>query len=176
MVFFGRIFLFLILFLSSAAVFAGERTALELGVRGGPNDDHNHEEYTAGEVYLLRALPWQVSLVEVVKLGGRLDAGVMMLEANGQHAAMVAIGGDLYLSMLNEHMEFEVGFRPTWLHDYKIGEDNFGGEFQFTSHAGMSLSWQRMNLSYRFQHTSNAGLYEYNPGLNLHLVGLGYRF
>ena len=56
------------------------------------------------------------------------------------------------------------------------GDDDFGGNLQFTSHAGMTLRWQEISLSYRIQHTSNASIYEQNKGLNLHLVGLGGRF
>ncbi|MBW2452781.1 MAG: acyloxyacyl hydrolase, partial [Deltaproteobacteria bacterium] len=35
---------------------------------------------------------------------------------------------------------------------------------------------QKATLNLRYQHTSNAGLYDENPGLNLMMVGLGYRF
>ena len=166
----------LTLLLSSTAGYASEETVFELGARGGVSDHRNNEEYTAGEIYFLKELPWQAALTPSVTLGTRFDASVTILEAVGEHSAMLAIGGDLFLSFLDDHLKFEIGLRPTWLHDYSLGDDDYGGQLQFTSHAGLSLAWEKLNLSYRFQHTSNAGIYNNNPGLNLHLVGLGCRF
>ncbi|MDH3544202.1 MAG: acyloxyacyl hydrolase [Desulfuromonadales bacterium] len=173
---FIRIILFFAFLLSSTAVYAGDKTVFEMGARGGVNDNRNYEDFTAGEVYLLRNLPWQMPLAQSATLRTRLDAGVTFLEAAGEQSAMLAIGGDLFVPMLDDRLEVEVGLRPAFLHDYKIGEDNFGGNLQFTSHAGLTLRWQEISLSYRIQHTSNASIYEQNKGLNLHLVGLGGRF
>jgi hypothetical protein len=173
---FLRIILFFASLLSSTAVYASDKIVFELGARGGINDNRNYEDFTAGEVYLLRDLPWQVPLTQSAILRTRLDAGVTVLEAAGEQSVMLAIGGDLFVPMLNDRLEFEVGLRPAFLHDYKIGDDNFGGNLQFTSHAGMTLRWQEISLSYRIQHTSNASIYEQNKGINLHLVGLGGRF
>jgi hypothetical protein len=169
-------FLCLFFLLSSTAVYASEKAVFEVGARGGVNDNRNYEDFTAGEVYLLRDLPWQISLTKSATLRIRLDAGVTVLEAAGEHSVMLAIGGDLFLPLQNEFLEFEVGLRPAFLHDFKIGDDDFGGNLQFTSHAGITLRWHEMSLSYRLQHTSNASIYEQNKGLNLHLVGLGVRF
>jgi hypothetical protein len=170
------IILFLVFLLSSTAGYASEKTGFELGARGGVNDNRNYEEYTAGEIYLLKDLPWQMPLTQSTILRTRLDAGVTFLEAAGEHSVMLAIGGDLFVPILDDRLEVEVGLRPAFLHDYKIGDDDFGGNLQFTSHVGITLRWHEMSLSYRLQHTSNASIYEQNKGLNLHLVGLGGRF
>lgn len=173
---FVRIILSFAFLLSSATGYASEKAVFELGVRGGVNDNRNYEEFTAGEIYLLRDLPWQMPLTQSATLRTRLDAGVTVLEAVGEHSLMLAIGGDLFVPILDDCLEVEVGLRPAFLHDYKIGDDNFGGNLQFTSHAGVTFRWQEISLSYRIQHTSNASIYEQNKGLNLHLVGLGGRF
>ena len=173
---FVRIILFFVFLLSSTAVYASEKTGFELGVRGGVNDNRNYEEFTAGEIYLLKDFPWKTSLTKSAALRTRLDAGVTVLDAAGEQSVMLAIGGDLFVPILEDRLEVEVGLRPAYLHDYKIGDDDFGGNLQFTSHAGMTLRWQEISLSYRLQHTSNASIYEQNRGLNLHLVGLGGRF
>ena len=176
MVSFVRVFLVWAFLLSSTAGYASEKTVFELGVRGGVNDNRNYEEFTAGEIYLLKDLPWQIPLTKSAILRTRLDAGVIVLEAAGEHSVMLAIGGDLFVPLLDDRLEVEVGFRPAFLHDYKIGDDDFGGHLQFTSHAGMTLRWHEISLSYRIQHSSNASIYDQNKGLNLHLVGLGGRF
>lgn len=176
MVTYVRFLLVFVFLLSSTTGYASDKTVFELGVRGGVNDNRNDEDFRVGEVYLLQSLPWQISLTESIALRTRLDAGVTVLEAAGEQSVMLAIGGDLFVPMLDDRLEFEVGLRPAFLHDYKIGEDDFGGNLQFTSHAGLTLRWQEISLSYRIQHTSNASIYEQNKGLNLHLVGLGGRF
>ncbi len=170
-----RILLVFACLLSATVVFAGEETVFELGVRGGVNDNRKDEDFTAGEIYLLRDLPWQLPLSEGVSLRTRLDAGVTLLEAAGEHSALLAIGGDLFLP-IQQWLELEVGLRPAYMNDYKLGEDDFGGNIQFVSHAGMTLRWHDLSLGYRIQHTSNASIYDKNGGMNLHLLGLGARF
>lgn len=51
--------------------------------------------------------------------------------------------------------------------------------FQFGSHAGVGARFGPKNafdLSYRYQHLSNAGIKEPNHGINFHILRLGYRF
>jgi len=63
--------------------------------------------------------------------------------------------------------------------DDSIGNKNFDIPFAFGTHVGGGLrfgSRQQYELLYRFQHQSNAGLGDDNPGINFHLLHLGYRF
>lgn len=58
-------------------------------------------------------------------------------------------------------------------------ERRFGSAFQFGDHAGVGVRLGLRNaydLSYRFQHISNAGIKHPNQGINFHQVRLGYRF
>ena len=60
-----------------------------------------------------------------------------------------------------------------------LGNKNFDIPFAFGSHIGVGArfgSRQQYELLYRFQHLSNAGLGDDNPGINFHVVHLGYRF
>lgn len=60
-----------------------------------------------------------------------------------------------------------------------IGDRDFDVPFAFGSHFGVGArfgSRQEFELLYRFQHQSNAGLGDDNPGINFHAVHLGYRF
>ena len=59
----------------------------------------------------------------------------------------------------------------------EFGSKDLGGNFQFTSHAGLNWDFaEHFRVGYRFQHMSNAGLREPNPGLNLHLFAVSYLF
>ena len=51
------------------------------------------------------------------------------------------------------------------------------GPIQFTSYIGLSYTLpQRVSIGYRFQHMSNASIYSSNPGVNLHMLKIGYHF
>lgn len=68
------------------------------------------------------------------------------------------------------------GWRPVWLFESELGGEDFGGPVQFSSHIGAAVNLYHVVLSYRYQHISNASLYNSNPGLNFHLIALGLRF
>lgn len=153
-----------------------QEAAQELGLRGGVDYSSGNESYTAGELYYQYDLPWKMELSPGAFLFTRLDAGIGYLHADSRSGNWLAIGGDVVLSTAGGLLEFEVGFRPTWLSRDKFGDDDFGGALQFASHAGVALNLGRVVVNYRFQHLSNADVYDENDGLDLHLVGLGVHF
>jgi len=157
---------------------AEQTSSMEVGLRGGidSNSSNADEHYDAVELYFFRALPWGARLIGNTTLSTRFDFGATYLEGGDDEGAMLAAGVDLALGFWDDSLELEAGFRPTWMFDHEYGDDDFGGGLQFTSHAGLALNWHRAALSYRYQHTSNAGIYDENPGFDLHMVGLGYRF
>lgn len=153
-----------------------EANKTEFGLRGGTDLNRLEENYDAVEIYLLQQLPWGNTLGEQGSLTSRLDFGAIYLEGGDDEGVMLAAGVDLVLGFWGDRLELEAGFRPTWMFDHEYGDDDFGGGMQFTSHVGLAFSWRQAVLSYRLQHTSNAGIYDDNPGINLHMIGLGYRF
>lgn len=69
------------------------------------------------------------------------------------------------------------GSSPTFIGRNRFGARNMGSAFQFTSHIGVAWAVApRFELGYRFQHMSNAGIDDDNPGLNSHMVTLAWRF
>lgn len=156
-------------------VAAGEASLWEFGLRGGMEATGSKENYKAGEVYLLRALPWRTDLAGGV-LTARLDLGVGVLEADNDGGGWLAGGADLVWQLADGRVEIEGGFRPTWLVDHSYGSDDFGGGMQFSSHGGIAVHIDPVVISYRYQHTSNASIYDDNDGLDLHLFGVGARF
>jgi hypothetical protein len=60
-----------------------------------------------------------------------------------------------------------------------IGDRDFDIPFAFGTHFGAGARFGdggRYELVYRFQHLSNAGLGDDNPGINFHVIQLGYHF
>ena len=154
----------------------GLATTMEFGVRGAVDEAGVDENYSAVEVYYQQALTSKKQISPGVMVYVRLDAGAAYLTASSDHGGWFAVGGDVVLSLLDGLWEIEGGWRPTYLFDDEFGQDDFGGPVQFSSHIGTSLHLGNFSLNYRFQHISNAGIYDENPGLDLHLVGVGARF
>lgn len=60
-----------------------------------------------------------------------------------------------------------------------IGDEDFDIPFAFGTHLGVGARFGaggRYEFAYRFQHLSNAGLGDDNPGINFHVLQLGYHF
>lgn len=165
----------LLLFVCLPFSAAATETAWELGLRGGTDATSVHQSYNAGELYLLRALPWQAEIAGG-QLGSRLDCGLGWVEAAGDNGGWLAVGADLVYASRALPVELEVGFRPALFPDYDYGRDEFGGILQFSSHVGVTVLLSPVTIGYRFQHLSNGGIYDENPGLDLHLLGIGARF
>lgn len=73
----------------------------------------------------------------------------------------------------------EAGAGPHVASETGIEDEEFDINFSFGSFIGAGVrvgANQQWELGYRFQHLSNAGLGDDNPGFNYHLVRLGYRF
>jgi hypothetical protein len=78
---------------------------------------------------------------------------------------------------LEDRLELDVGSSPTFLSRRRFGEQDFGECIQFTSHASINFEVIRnLYVGYRFQHMSNASISDINPGLDLHMFELSYRF
>ncbi len=63
--------------------------------------------------------------------------------------------------------------------DTKLGSRDFDIPFAFGSHFGAGLRFgpgSKFEAMYRYQHQSNAGLGDDNPGINFHIFTVGYHF
>ena len=73
----------------------------------------------------------------------------------------------------------EIGLGAHFHTEDGIGDENFDIPFAFGSHFGLGFRFgpdSKYELTYRFQHLSNASLGDDNPGINFHAVLLGFHF
>ncbi|MBT8117252.1 MAG: acyloxyacyl hydrolase [Gammaproteobacteria bacterium] len=73
----------------------------------------------------------------------------------------------------------EAGFGPHLISETRLGRRILSTAFQFGSLIGLGVGFGergQYELSYRFQHISNADIKTPNDGLELHLLRLGYNF
>ena len=73
----------------------------------------------------------------------------------------------------------ELGLGAHFHTDSEIEDKDFDVPFAFGSHFGVGARFganEQFEFVYRFQHLSNASIGDKNPGINFHVLHLGYRF
>ncbi len=107
--------------------------------------------------------------------------GAMTLSAlsNGStNATMGTLGPDFFIHRSDPGARWfaRTGLHPTLISRHSYDGKGMGGPFQFTSHLGAGRRFGVANaVSLHFQHTSNAGLFNENKGLDLLVLSLQWR-
>jgi hypothetical protein len=157
---------------------APEKAWQSVGVRSGfSTRDMPRDPFRQTELFSIWNLPrtWRPCADWSVKPRLELTAGC--LSAKKEEGFAGTLGPELAFKHDKLPLILDGGISPTVLSHDTYGYRDFGILVQFTSHVG--LDWEfgaHWKLGYRFQHMSNAGIASHNPGLNLHLFGLGYLF
>lgn len=147
-----------------------------IGVRGGIGGDRNNESFSQYEIYGTYSLPWKWEAESNWTLGSFTGVNLGYLTCEGD-TFVGSIGLGLYIKTPGRRVVLSAGVYPTYLGKSEFGDDDFGGSFQFTSAVGLNyIFFDSWTIGYRFQHMSNAGLADNNPGLNTHMVEVGYHF
>jgi hypothetical protein len=147
------------------------------GARAGFSDNRNEESFNQYEAFATVNLPWYWKLGNQWQLGTFLEGNAGALVGGGDTGLVVSLGGGFYLDGFEDTIEISAGFNPTYISQSDYGDEDFGGPIQFTSYLNINFIIKKhFSIGYRLQHMSNAGLYGNNPGVNLHMISLGYRF
>ena len=148
-----------------------------IGLRAGMDDNCGDEDFKQYESFATWSLPWIWHPFSNWTIGTYLEANAGMLHGGGESPFVGSIGPGLYFTGFKERIDISMGINPSIISKHKFGDENLGGTVQFTSHIGVNLNFTRhFTIGYRLQHMSNGILYDKNPGLNLHMIEMGYRF
>ncbi len=74
---------------------------------------------------------------------------------------------------------WEAGLGVHLLSKVHIGTRDLGSAFHFGTHVGFGLRFgdkEQWDLAWRFEHLSNGGLKEPNPGINFSMIRFGYHW
>jgi len=148
-----------------------------VGYRFGLSATSVNEAFLQNEASLNLDLPWSWEFIPKYHLQTGLDFSAGLLSRSGDYGFVGTAGPTFTIGRERFPFSLDLGFSPTLLSHQEFGDKNFGSVFQLTSHAG--LFWDmgsHFTAGYRFQHMSNGGLNEHNPGLNLHVLSIRYRF
>jgi hypothetical protein len=148
-----------------------------LGARGGISFDGGSQRFHEAEAFAQMELPWKWDFISDFYFRPGLDASAGWISDNAADGFIGTLGPMLKLGKGKFPVTLEAGVSPTILSRDRFGAKDFGDDVQFTSHIG--VNWQvtkHFTVGWRFQHMSNAGLARPNPGVNLEILSIGYKF
>jgi hypothetical protein len=156
---------------------ANETNWVAVGSRGGLSTTDSEEDFEQYEVFATYGLPWKWELTSGWSLSTNINLSAGALRS-GDDTGFIGSGGpSITLSMVQDRILLDGGISAALLSEHKFGDENFGGPIQFISHVGISFKLiDNLGVGYRFQHMSNASIYNRNPGLELHMFELKYFF
>lgn len=164
--------LFLIVFVSN-----GFAQQVHYGVRTGINDTHKKDlDLSVYEVYLHTVPPiysMTDNIFDPLDISFEMALGVVRDKANS--SLLFSIGPTLSIINYKDIFSVSTGLKPSLMTNHIFNNFDLGGAFNFKSHIALAVSpTTEIELGYRFEHMSNAGLYEKNPGLNIHYIEVVY--
>ncbi len=156
---------------------ANETDGIAVGLRAGLSTTDGSEDFEQYELFATYGLPWSWELTPGWFLSTRINFSAGALRGGGDTGFIGSAGPSITLSMVQDRIFLDGGISAALLSEHKFGQENFGGPIQFISHVGISFKLSdNLGVGYRFQHMSNAGIYNRNPGLELHMFELRYFF
>jgi hypothetical protein len=147
-----------------------------VGLRTGFSATRYQEMFYETDVLAGWRLPWSMGDSTRWGLESGMEFSAGWLTTGAKHGAVGTIGVGLGWRLRDLPLQLTGGTGVTWISRHRFEDRDFGMPFQFTSHIG--FAWEigpRIQLGYRFQHMSNAGLARSNPGLDLHALTIRYR-
>ncbi len=155
----------------------GRLERFQVGFRYGLGDHRNEEYFRKFEAFFNWSLPWAWRPASGWILASRLDFTGAALKAAGTTGFLGSVGPSLAVRKKGWVIGVDLGVSPAFLSEDRYGREDLSGHIQFLTH-GSILFFPARNLSiaYAYQHISNAGIEQPNPGLNMHNIEISYRF
>ena len=175
-------FTFLLIVLSWTPSLAEENTGKNaIGIRHGFTALEHDAYFHLNEFYLTYGLPWKKNWDSGWRMRTGLNANLGQYRASNETAFVGSTGPNFEFFSPCNWISLTLGIRAAYLDDHKFGEgeeqEKLGGRLAFIEEAGITIEfpWD-IAAGYRYQHQSNAGIYKHNPGIDLHVFEVKYRF
>ena len=161
---------------SLVAAQSAEGVYSDAGIRIGM-DGENRIDLMSYEVFGTIDLGWMWDLSENIRLDLDIETAIGALSGEGETAVYgrIAPVAEFYYDDCPVSLTLSSG--PSVYSEDTFDRYDIGGNFQFTSSAG--LNWELNDfwtIGYRFQHTSNGHMSSPNPGLDMHTLSAAYTF
>lgn len=144
----------------------------DFGFRQATADGGKFGDLTQQALFIDFKLPWKWSPWTNVSASPRLTLETGRFDQGSENRFFASLGPTLRLA--NEQWRVplfvDLGLSPTVIGGSTYGDQDFGTSFNFTSHIALGLRFgQTKNhvVKLRYQHISNGGFDEVNPGINM---------
>ncbi len=164
-------------FLLFLSVFRAGAQDFFAGTRGGAALDSAVGRFYQAEAFAGWNMPWRWNFYSDWALRPGADISAGWITGRDADAFIGTLGPRAELHYGQFPVFLEGGASPTWMSRHVFGSTDFGERLQFTSHIG--LEWdvaKNFAVGFRFQHMSNAGLAQPNPGLNIEMLSARFNF
>ena len=122
-------------------------------------------------------LPWSYASGSGWSFTSAIEITAGNLRAAQDNGFIASAGPAIVVAIPQGWISFVLSVRGAYLNDYQFGGEDLGGNFIFVDELGIELSiYSGLKAGYRIQHMSNAGIYDNNPGLEMHVIELKYHF
>ena len=156
---------------------ANEKYWSAIGLRAGLSTADSEEDFEQYELFATYGLPRSWELTSGWSLSPKINLSAGALRSGDDTGVIGSAGPSITLSMVQDRIFLDGGISAALLSEHQFGGENFGGPIQFVSHVGIGFKLgDNLGLGYRFQHMSNASIYNRNPGLELHMFEISYFF
>jgi hypothetical protein len=146
------------------------RAEVAFGARAGFSDSRPREDFHQYDIFMTYELPWRWSVSSGWELRTRLKATAALLRAAGERGLIFSAGPGFVVANDTRRISLIGGYSVGLLTEHEYGRHDLGGPLQFTGHLGVAYRLHRsVEVGYRLQHMSNAGIYDPNPGLDMHM-------
>lgn len=140
-------------------------------------DAESNVDLVSYEAVLFVDTPWEWEISESVELDVELEFTAGAITGDGDTAAVLHAGFLFELEIEEFPISLVGSVGPTVITEDEFDDYDIGGGFQFTSSIGLDLELhESFSVGYRFQHISNAGLDDPNPGLDMHAFTAVFSF
>lgn len=157
----------------------GGRSSWEAGLRAGWSFSDDDESFDQYELCASYGLPWSWQWGRAIQVDTHLTVAVGILDGGGDSGVAGSLGFEFVFGSSSGRFPLEIraGSALTLISEDEYGEEDLGGPLQFTHHISLYY-WFLDYLSAvaRVQHMSNAGIYSENPGVDIIMLALVYRF
>jgi hypothetical protein len=136
------------------------------------------EKFKAYDVAANIANSWIETRILDWRIGSNVMASAGILRGDKQNALALSVVPELLIESPNQGLVLDLGIGLAAFSRHRFGVQDFGGPFQFALTVGLQTPvYEQLNLGYRFQHYSDAGLNGPNTtGADLHMIEFIYHF
>jgi hypothetical protein len=150
---------------------------IRMGIQVGPKREYFH----LYELFGVYGLPWDWRSSSGWGVATQLETSLGALHTAAETGFIGSLGTGLTLSKTGINLVPELGISVDLMDRRQFGRQDFGSILLFGAYMGLNYRFDNgLGIGYRILHLSNGHIFypqnTPNPGVDLHLIGLSWKF